>query len=185
MLAMLARNWWLVTIRGVSAVIFGILTLFWPLLTLHTLLLLFGAYALVNGFLAIVQGVMSLGKERWLLSIILGVVSIFAGLFVIFQPGATALILLYTIAAWALITGVTEIVTAIQLRRVIDNEWVMMLSGVASIIFAIILILFPGSGALSLTWLIGFFAIMYGVLLIVFSLRLRKIHQMQQPPSSS
>jgi uncharacterized membrane protein HdeD (DUF308 family) len=102
-----------------------------------------------------------------------GLAGIIIGVLTLFWPGATALALLYFIAAWALVTGIFEIVAAIQLRRLITNEWLMILSGILSIVFAVLLVLFPGAGALSLMWLIGAYAILFGILLISFAFRLR------------
>jgi uncharacterized membrane protein HdeD (DUF308 family) len=174
MLAMLARNWWVFALRGLLAIIFGVLAFIWPGLTLLTLVLLFGVYALVDGVFAVVSGIASYGRnERWWAVLLGGVAGIVIGLLTFFWPGTTALALLYFIAAWALVTGILQIVAAIQLRRVITNEWMMILNGIASIIFSVLLFIFPGAGALSLLWLIGAYAIVFGILLIILAFRLR------------
>ena len=174
MLTAFARNWWAIALRGVIAILFGILAIIWPALTLLTLVLLFGAYVLVDGVLAVIAGVVSRRRsDRWWAVLLEGVVGIIIGLLTFFWPGVTALVLLYLIAAWALVTGVLEIVAAIQLRRVITNEWMMILSGVASIIFGLLLVIFPGAGATGLVWLIGIYAIAFGVLLVILAWRLR------------
>lgn len=176
MLAMLARNWWVLALRGVFAIIFGILALVWPLTALITLVLLFGAYALVDGVFAVIAGIASIGRDqRWWAMLLEGLAGIIIGLLTFFWPGNTALILLYFIAAWALITGVLEIVAAIQLRRLITNEWMLILGGVLSIIFGVLLFAFPGSGALSLVWLIGIYAIIFGISMIALAFRLRSM----------
>lgn len=181
MLTMLARNWWMFALRGAIAIIFGILALIWPALTLLTLVTLFGAFTLVDGIFAVISGITSYGKnERWWAVLINGIIGILIGLITFIWPGMTAIVLVYFIAAWAVVTGILEIVAAIQLRRVITGEWVMILAGAASIIFGILLAIFPGAGALSLVWMIGIYAVFLGILLIVLAFRLRS----RQPEGS-
>jgi uncharacterized membrane protein HdeD (DUF308 family) len=168
------NKWRLFALRGLLAVIFGILALIWPGLTLQALILLFGAYALVDGIFAVTAGIVSIGSfKRWWAVLLEGVVGILVGLLTFFWPNITGLALLYFIAAWAVVTGVFEIVAAIQLRRVITGEWRMVLSGILSIFFGALLFVFPGAGALSLVWLIGVYAIIFGIALIVLAFRLR------------
>lgn len=173
MLTQLSRNWWAIALRGVFAIIFGILAFIWPGVTLTVLVLFFGAYALVDGLFAIVAALMNRAGERrgWVL--LEGLVGIGAGVLTFVWPDVTALFLLYLIAAWGIITGALEILAAIELRREITNEWMLILGGIASVVFGILLILFPGAGALSLIWLIAAYAIVFGVLLVGLSLRLR------------
>jgi uncharacterized membrane protein HdeD (DUF308 family) len=176
MLAMLARNWWALALRGVFAIIFGILALIWPGLTLLVLIALFGAYALVDGIFAVVAGIASYGhNERWWAVLLEGVAGIILGVLTFFWPGTTALVLVYFIAAWALITGIFEIVAAIRLRKEIEGEWMMILSGIISIILGLFLVVAPGAGALGLTWVIGAYAIVFGILMIILAFRLRKL----------
>jgi uncharacterized membrane protein HdeD (DUF308 family) len=176
MLDLLTRRWWLVTLRGVAVILFGILAFAWPELTLLTLVLLFGAYVLIDGILGIVSGIASRRiRERWWVMILGGIASIIVGVLTFLWPGITALVLLYIIAAWALITGIFEIVFAIQIRRLISHEWLMILAGILSILFSLLLVFLPGPGALSLIWLIGTYALIFGIALVVFSLRLRSI----------
>jgi len=170
----LARRWWLLALRGVLAIIFGILTFIWPGLTILTLVLLFGAYALVDGVFAMIAGVASYGRnERWWAMLLVGVAGIILGVLTMLWPGTTAQVLLYFIAAWAIVTGIFQIVAAMQLRRVLTNEWALILGGALSVIFGVLLILFPGEGALSLTWMIAAYAVVVGVLLIILAFRLR------------
>ena len=174
MLGILARNWWVFALRGVAAIIFGILAIIWPLLTLQVLVLLFGAYALVDGVFTVIAGIASHERnQRWWMMLLEGIAGIIVGILTFFWPGTTALVLLYFIAAWAIVTGVLEIVAAIQMRRIIENEWMMILAGIASILFGLLLFIFPGAGALSLVWLIGAYSIVFGILLIILALRLR------------
>jgi uncharacterized membrane protein HdeD (DUF308 family) len=178
MVNMLARNWWVLALRGLFAIIFGVLAFAWPGVTLATLVLLFGAYALVDGVFSVIEGISSYGeRERWWAVLLEGLASIAIGLITFFWPDVTALVLLYFIAAWAIITGVLEIIAAIQLRRVITGEWLMILSGLASIVFGVLLVVFPGAGALGLLWLIAAYAIVFGVLMIILAFRLRGMRE--------
>ena len=157
----LARHWWVIALRGVAAVLFGVLAFVWPGMTLAVLVLLFGAYALVDGVLAIVVAVRG-GTDHRLAMGLEGVVSVLAGLAAFVFPGLTALVLLYIIAFWAILTGVLEVVAAIRLRRAITNEWGLIIGGVLSVLFGIVLIAAPGTGALAVVLLIGAYAVLFG-----------------------
>ena len=165
-------HWWVFALRGVAAVIFGMLAFIWPGVTLAVLVLLWGAYALADGILALLASFRTDQDHRWAL-LVEGVVGIAAGVATFAWPGLTALVLVYIIAVWALITGVLEVVAAIRLRQVIHNEWWLVLSGIASLLFGIALVVAPGAGALALIWLIGAYAIIFGVLLLGLAFRLR------------
>ena len=176
MSTMLARNWWVLALRGVLAIIFGVLALIWPGLTLFVLITMFGAYALVDGIFAVIAGIASYGRnERWWAVLLEGVAGIILGVLTFLWPGTTALVLVYFIAAWALLTGVFEIAAAIRLRKEIEGEWMMVLSGILSIIFGLFLVVAPGAGALGLTLVIGAYAIVFGILLLILAFRLRKL----------
>jgi len=174
MLHALARNWWLILLRGICAILFGVLTFVWPGVTLLTLVLLYGAYAFVDGVLA-VWAALVVGKTdaRWWL-LVIGLLGIAVGLVTVLMPGITALILLLFIAAWAIVIGVMQIIGAIRLRKEIDNEWMLIASGVLSVLFGVILVVQPGAGALGLLFVIGVYAVIYGVMLVSLALRLRK-----------
>ena len=176
MLGMASRNWWVFVLRGVLAILFGIVAWVWPGLTVSALVILFGAYAFVNGIFAVFAGIASFGENRrWWAELLVGIAGIILGILTFFWPGVTALALLYLIAAWAIVSGVFEIGAAIELRKAIDNEWLLGIGGVVSVIFGLILIFFPGSGAISLVWVIGIYAIIFGVLLIALGFRLRNV----------
>ncbi|HEY0581473.1 MAG TPA: HdeD family acid-resistance protein [Chloroflexota bacterium] len=179
-----SRHWWAFALRGLAAVLFGILAFVWPGVTLAALVLLWGAYALVDGVLSLVAAVRTDNDHRWGL-LLEGIVGIAAGLVAFFYPGITALVLLYLIAAWALITGVLELIAAVRLRRVIQNEWWLVLSGIASILFAIILLAAPGAGALAVVWLIASYAILFGVLMLGLAYRLYGAGQRRQAVSTA
>ncbi|MEV4837258.1 HdeD family acid-resistance protein [Nonomuraea sp. NPDC049486] len=170
----LARTWWMPLVRGIAAVIFGILALIWPGITLLVLVIFFGAYAIVDGIVAIYSAYRHEVRSRaW--AVALGVIGILAGLAAFIWPGITSLVLLYLIALWAIFTGIAEIADGIQLRKVISNEWMLILGGVLSVIFGVLLLLWPAAGLLSLVWLVGIFALLYGITLIALSFRLKKI----------
>ncbi len=166
-----ADRWLMVGMRGLLAVFFGILALLWPGLTLAALVLLFGAYALVDGIFALVVGV----RSKWWGVVLVGLLGVVAGIVTFVHPGLTALALLYLIAAWAIVRGVFEVVAAIHLRRELTNEWLMILAGLASIAFGVLLFLFPGAGALSVVWIIGAFALWLGMLMLFLAFRLKKL----------
>jgi uncharacterized membrane protein HdeD (DUF308 family) len=173
---LLARYWWAIVLRGVVALVLGLMAFVWPGLTLAALVLLFGAYALCDGVAAIILGITEYGnRDRWWATLVGGVVSIAAGLITLFRPGVTAMVLLFVIAAWAIVRGVFDIMAAIRLRHVIDGEWLLALSGGLSIGFGLLLIAFPGAGALAVLWWIGAYLMLLGAMLVVLGFRLRKL----------
>lgn len=170
----LARNWWLILLRGICAVIFGILTFIWPGLTLLTLVLFYGAFSLLDGVFSIAAAVKGgAAIPRWWLAL-LGVLGIGVGVITLLWPQITGVVLLMFIAGWAIASGVLQIYGAISMRKEIEGEWLLIASGILSVIFGVFLIMFPGAGALSLALVIGAFAVAYGILIIGFSLRLKK-----------
>jgi uncharacterized membrane protein HdeD (DUF308 family) len=167
-------NWWLVALRGLVAVLFGVLALAWPGVTLITLIWLFGAFALVNGILSLILAAKAPKGYPRVGSLILGgLLGILAGLLTFVMPGITALGLVILIALWAIVTGIMELVTAIRLRKIITNEWLLVLVGVLSVVFGVLLILMPAAGALALIWWIGIWALVLGILLMVLAFRMR------------
>jgi uncharacterized membrane protein HdeD (DUF308 family) len=170
----LAKNWWMLLLRGIAAVIFGVLAFAWPGMTLLTLILFYGAFALVDGVLAIIAAITGgAPAPRWWLAIV-GLLGIVTGLLVFMMPGLTALVLLYFIAGWAIATGVFQIIGAIKLRKEIDNEWFLILGGVVSVLFGVGVMMAPGAGALALIWVIGIYALFMGVMFVALAFRLKK-----------
>lgn len=167
-------HWWALALRGVIAILFGLAALVRPGIALEALILLFGAYALVDGAFAIVGvfGGTRSGTPRWLL-FLEGVVSILAGIIAFVYPGLTAFALLYLVAAWAIVTGLAEIATAIRLRQEITGEWALILGGILSVLFGLLLAVLPGVGILSLIWLIGAYAVVFGVLMLITAFMVR------------
>lgn len=175
LLSTLHTNWWLLALRGLSAVIFGLLTFLLPGLTLLVLVTLFGVFCLVNGVLAIISGLRRRGTApRWWTLVLEGVFSVLVGIGTLLWPGITSLVLLYFVAFWAVTTGIMQIVTAIRLRRQMEGEWALILGGLLSVVFGLLLFLAPISGALVITWWIGAFAFAYGILLAILGFRLRR-----------
>jgi uncharacterized membrane protein HdeD (DUF308 family) len=178
MLLTLAQNWWALVVRGVCAVLFGLAAFVWPGLTLTVLVLLYGVYALIDGLLAVIWSVVGRHPGAFPTGVLLaGIAGIIFGVITILWPGLTALALLYLIAAWAIVRGVFEIVAAISLRREIDNEWLLGLSGALSVLLGVVLVLAPGAGALALAWWIGSVAIVFGIVSILLGLRLKRLKE--------
>lgn len=169
----LTRNWWVLVLRGVLAVIFGILAYMWPLSTAAAFVILFGAYALVDGIFSLMAAIRPPADEsRWLL-VVRGVAGVLAAVVVFAWPRLSALAFLYIIAAWAIATGVLEIVAAVALRRIVTGEWLLALSGVLSIVLGVFLFTQPAVGLLGLVWAIALWAIIAGITLIILGFRLR------------
>ena len=181
MLNQLTRNWWVVALRGVLAIFYGLIAFVWPGLTLEVLVLFFGAYALVDGVFTIFAAVSNRsGHSRWWVLLLEGLVSVVAGLVAFILPGLTTLALLFVISFWAIATGILEIIAAIALRKEIEGEWMLAFSGVGSIIFGAVILTFPLAGAVTIAWLIGVYAIFFGVMFLNLSFRLRKFGMPQK-----
>jgi uncharacterized membrane protein HdeD (DUF308 family) len=173
MLQLISKNWWMLVLRGTCAILFGILALARPGVTLGALVLLWGAYAFTDGILAFAAAISGAGSTRWWVLVLEGLVGVAAAVATFIIPGMTVIVLLYMIAAWALVTGVMKIVAAIQLRQEIEGEIWLALAGIASLLFGLGLFARPGAGALAVIWLIGSFAIVFGVLLVALGFRLK------------
>jgi len=171
---LLLRSWPMLALRGVIAILFGVLALFWPALTLLALAILFTTYALVTGVVLVIGSVRERkSHEDWWLPFMVGLVSLGAGIVTLLEPALTALLLVLVIGANAMITGVLDIATAIRLRKYKRGEALLALNGVASLLFGVVIFLFPAAGALALVWLISFYAVISGILLLAFAFRLR------------
>lgn len=173
LLSSLSRNWGWILFRGILAIFFGVMAFGWPMLTLQVLVLLYGAYVLVDGVISLVAAIRGgTFAPRWWLALV-GVVGILAGIVLFLWPGLGALALLMFIGAVAIVRGIFEIAGAIALRKEIKGEWMLILSGLASILFGVAVELFPGAGAVAMAWLIAGYAIAFGVILCVLAFRLR------------
>jgi len=155
--------------------LFGVLAFIWPGLTLVTLVLLYGAFALVDGVISLIAAFTGGAKPvpTWWL-VVVGLLGIAAGIVTFAWPGITAILLVLFIGAWALVHGIFEIIGAIQLRKEIDNEWMLILGGALSVLFGLIVLIAPGAGALGLIWAIASYSIVFGIMFIALALRLRK-----------
>ncbi|WP_415289279.1 HdeD family acid-resistance protein [Brevundimonas sp. S1H14] len=171
----LHRSWWLLLLRGIAAVAFGVLTFVWPQISLLTLIMVYGIYALADGVLALIAAIRGGGMvPRWWLALA-GVISVLTAVIVFAWPGLTALVLVYLIGFWSILRGVLEIVGAIRLRNEIANEWSLGAAGALSVIFGLILVFMPGAGALGLLWLIATWAVLFGLLLIWVAFKVRTL----------
>lgn len=174
MATLLKNAWWMLLVRGLVAVLFGVMALVWPGLTVSTLILLFAAFALVDGVSAAVGAVMHRKEDQsWWLVLLLGIVSALVGIAALVWPQLTALFLLYIIAARALVTGILDIITAIRLRKEIEGEFLLILGGLASVLFGLIAFVRPGAGALAVISLIAIYALFVGAILILLAFRVR------------
>lgn len=172
MLREFADNWWSFAMRGAFALLFGTLALAYPGLTLLVLIILFGLWALIDGITALI---MAIGEKGWMWYLLAGLLSVGVGIFALARPGATGLALLWLIGIWAVVKGFVEIMEAIQLRKEIEGEWAMILSGIISILFGLFVLVRPGGGALAIVWLIAIYAYLFGVLQLMIGIRLRRL----------
>ncbi|HOP88715.1 MAG TPA: HdeD family acid-resistance protein [Ottowia sp.] len=174
--AALGRNWWLLLVRGLVAIVFALLTWAQPGVSLAALVLVFGIYVLADGLLGVWSAIAKRRDNRhWWLLLLWGLVGIVVGVMTFIMPGITGLVLLMYIAAWAVITGVLQIVAAIRLRKEIKGEWLMILSGLVSVAFGVLLFLQPGAGALAVAWIIAAYAFIFGVLMVLLAFKVRKL----------
>lgn len=172
--AILARNWWVLLLRGLVAIAFGVLAWIQPGITIAALVLLFGAYTLVDGVLGAWTAIAGRKEhEHWWVLLLWGVVGIAVGVMTFVAPGVTAFALLFYIAIWAVATGVLQLVAAVRLRKEIAGEWLLALGGLASVVFGVLLMAQPGAGALALVWLIATYAVVFGIVLVLLAFKLR------------
>jgi uncharacterized membrane protein HdeD (DUF308 family) len=174
--AALARNWWMLALRGVFAILFGVLAWLQPAITLKVLILTFGVYALADGAIGAWSAVSGRRTEKyWWAMLLWALVSVVAGILAFTAPALTAAALLLYIGVWAIAAGVMQIVTGIRLRKEIQGEWLMMLGGLASVLFGVVVLARPGVGALAMLWVIGFYAVFFGAVLFALALKLRRV----------
>ncbi|HYB53792.1 MAG TPA: HdeD family acid-resistance protein [Thermoanaerobaculia bacterium] len=174
MLTLLSKNWWVFLVRGLVAILFGLMAFAWPGLTLATLVIFFGAWALVSGVFAIAAAFSAMkGHRDWWVLLLQGLLGIAVGLLTFRNPAITAISILWYLAFWSIVTGVIEFVTAFRLRKEIHGEGWLMLAGAAAVVFGLLLIARPGAGALALITLIAAYAIVFGVILVVAAFKLK------------
>ena len=183
--AALARNWWAIAIRGVLGIVFGVIAFAWPGATLLSLVLLFSAYMLVDGVIGIVSAIGAARRgQRWGLLTFEGIVNILTGVAAFLWPGLTVLVFVTLIAAWAIISGALMLAAAFRLGAD-HGRWWLALGGIASIIFGALLIIAPLLGAVVLTWWIGAYAIVFGVMLLAAAFKLRqRVGERRAEPST-
>ncbi len=183
MINYLHQSRWLIALRGIIAIVFGVLALLWPGLTALTLVLWLGIYLLIDGVLAIITGIRHRAdNDRWWVLLLEGIVGIVAAIYIFLFPQPATLAVLLVIAAWAIVTGVLEIVFAIRMRREIHNEWMIALTGVVSILFGIIILLNPAAGLMGIVWAIGAYAILFGILMLILAITARRLGQRNLTP---
>jgi uncharacterized membrane protein HdeD (DUF308 family) len=170
----LARNWWALALRGVLAIVFGALAFAMPVVVLGAVVIFFGAYCLVDGVFSVVAGLRAAQRhERWWPLALEGLVSIVAGILVFLIPAAGVFALVMLVSAWSIVTGVFRIAAAVRLRKQIEGEWLLILNGVLSVAFGIVLMMRPAVGVITLAWLLGIYAVLFGVLLVALAFRVR------------
>jgi len=172
--SILSRNWWLMLLRGLVAIGFGVLVFAKPQISLLALVYLFGVFVLVDGILGVSLAVHGRNElDSWGVLLLWGLLGIGVGVLAFVRPDITALALLFYIALWAIATGILEIAAAVRLREVIKNEWLLILAGLVSVAFGVWLIARPEAGAQAVLWAIGAYAILLGVLLVLFAFKIR------------
>jgi uncharacterized membrane protein HdeD (DUF308 family) len=176
MVETLKRHWWVPVIRGIAAIVFGVIAFTHPVMAIATLVLFFGAWVLIDGIFRIFGAIKHRGSDSdWAWQLVIGLIGIIVGLLTFHAPQVTALALVIYIAAWALMIGASEIVMAVKLRHEIKGEWLLILMGLASIVFAVLLLWNPIAGAAAVIWLIAWYAVVLGILAIFFGFRLKTL----------
>ncbi len=178
---LLARNWWALAVRGVFALVFAVLAIVLPGITLLSLVLLFAAYMLADGIFAIVAGIRAASRhERWGLLLLEGIVDIAAGILAVLWPVASVLAFVLILGAWGVVSGIVMASAAFRLHLA-HGRWLMLLGGVVSVIWGLLVVFFPFAGALVLTWWLAGYALVFGITLLALAFRLRRRHH-EQPP---
>ena len=178
MLAVLSRKWWVLSLRGVGFIAAGVIAMMWPGIPLASFVVIFALFSLIDGAVSIILGMRGeLDGTVWWTMIFLGVLALAAGILAVAWPGLTLLVLIYIIAGFAVARGLVEIIAAIRLRKLIDDEWVLGLSGCASLLFGVLIFSRPAEGMLAIAILVGAYMTALGVLALALSLRLRRLQQ--------
>lgn len=178
----LIKNWWSLLLRGLLGLLLGIIAFAWPGITLAGLVMLFGAYALIDGVVNIVGAVRAArAHERWSVLVIEGLVGIAAAAVTVLWPAITTLALIFVIGAWAVITGAMEIAAAVRLRKYITGEWLLLLSGIASLIFGVLVMVYPLAGGLVIALWFGAYVFIFGAIMVTLAFRLRSLRNRQLP----
>lgn len=174
----LARNWWLLLLRGILSIAFGILTWRQPEASLAVMVLFFGFYTIADGIVGICLAIQGRKEnEDWWVLLLWGIVGVFAGILTLAVPGLSALALLFYVAIWAITTGILQIVFAIRVRKEIEGEWLLILGGIASVIFGILLMARPEAGTLTLLWMIATYAFIFGIILVIMAFKARSFRK--------
>ena len=182
----LSHDWWHFAVRGVLTIVFGLVALIWPGVTQLALVLLFGAFVLADGITTVATSISARKYfKRWWALLLEGLTGIVIAAITFFWPTITGLALMYFIAGWAILTGIFEIAAALEFRKLIPGEWATFLMGLLSIIFGILMFVYPAAGALGIVWMIGFYAIFFGIMELVFAFRLRGLGNELQPKQTS
>ena len=184
-LGQIARNWWVFLLRGIVAILFGVLAFLRPGITLEALVLLFAFWALFDGVFSLIGSIGAAeAREPWWPLVLIGLLGIAAGILTLRYPGVTALALLFVIAFWSILRGIIEIAAAVRLRDLIQGEWWFILGGIASIVFGVLVVMYPVSGLLAAVWLLGIYAVIFGITQIMLGFRLRGLAGELPTPSS-
>ncbi|MDB5856530.1 MAG: putative rane protein [Ramlibacter sp.] len=182
------RSAWMLMLRGAVAIVFGVLAIVWPDLTLLLLVAMFAVYALLGGVVSIVAAFqIRRAESKWWLPLLLGIVSVVAGIYALVVPAVTALVLVLVMGVNAIITGALDIAIAVRLRRVLRGEWLLVLGGIVSIVFGVLVFAFPLAGALALVWMVSVYAVLSGALLFALGVRTRRASRelpMRRAPAS-
>ncbi len=181
----LCRNWWVLLLRGLVAIAFGLLAWLQPEISLAVLVLLFGAYSMADGLLSVAMALAGRRQDdNWWLLLIEGLLGAIVGILAFAAPTAMGLALLFCIAAWAILTGFLEVVLAIALRKETTGEWRLALAGVASVLFGAVLMAQPRASAIALLWLIALYAVLFGLLLVLLAFKVRGLGKLLAPPDT-
>ncbi|RTL62216.1 MAG: HdeD family acid-resistance protein [Pseudonocardiaceae bacterium] len=180
--------WWLVLLRGIFAILFGLILLFTPGTALLALVLVFGVYAVLDGITAVVAGIRHRSDDNhWGWHVVQGVISVIAGVLAFAWPGATVLVILFLIAFWSIVAGIAEITESLTMRRNGSSTWGWVLAaGILSIVFGILLVVQPSAGLVTLLWIAGIWALVFGIVVVVWAFRLRSaINAATTPPATA